>query len=111
MYSSFMERDIAMLLSELEAGLKAMYPTRLRGVYLFGSHARGDADPESDADVLVVLDRVDRYGAEVERTGSMISELSLKYGVTISRTFVSEKDWRSGESPFLTNVREEAIPA
>jgi predicted nucleotidyltransferase len=106
-----MERDIAMLLSELETGLKAMYPARLKGVYLFGSYARGDADPESDADVLVVLDRIDRYGAEVERTGPMISELSLKHGVSVSRTFVSEREWLSGESPFLTNVREEAIPA
>lgn len=106
-----MDRDITMLLNELEAGLKAMYATRLKGVYLFGSYARGDADPESDADVLVVLDRIDRYGAEVERTGPMISSLSLKYGVSVSRTFVSEQDWRSGESPFLTNVREEAIPA
>jgi predicted nucleotidyltransferase len=79
--------------------------------YLFGSYARGEADSESDADVLVVLDRVDRYGAEVERTGQLISELSLKYGVSVSRTFVSEREWLGGESPFLTNVREEAIPA
>lgn len=106
-----MERDIAMLLSELEAGLQVVYGGRLKGVYLFGSHARGDADPESDADVLVVLDRIDRYGAEVERTGLIVSELSLKYGVSVSRTFVSERDWLKGESPFLTNVREEAIPA
>jgi hypothetical protein len=61
--------------------------------------------------VLVVLDQVDRYGAEVERTGPMVSDLSLKYGVTVSRTFVSEREWLNGESPFLTNVREEAIPA
>jgi predicted nucleotidyltransferase len=106
-----MERDVAMLVRELEAGLSVIYATRLRGVYLFGSYARGEADPESDADVLVVLDRVDRYGAEVERTSSLISELSLKYGVGVSRTFVSERDWLMGESPFLTNVREEAIPA
>lgn len=61
--------------------------------------------------MLVVLDQVDRYGAEVERTGPMVSDLSLKYGVTVSRTFVSEREWLNGESPFLTNVREEAIPA
>jgi predicted nucleotidyltransferase len=106
-----MERDVAKLLGELEAGLKAVYSERLKGVYLFGSHARGDADPESDADVLVVLDRLERYAAELERTGPIISELSLKYGISVSRTFVSEREWLRGESPFLTNVREEAIPA
>lgn len=106
-----MQRDIVLLLSELEDGLKSMYSGRLKGVYLFGSHARGDAEPESDADVLVVLDRIDQYGAEVERTGPIISELSLKYGISVSRTFVSEREWLRGESPFLTNVREEAIPA
>ncbi|MGH9324326.1 MAG: nucleotidyltransferase domain-containing protein [Vicinamibacteria bacterium] len=106
-----MGRDIAMLLSELEAGLMVMYAGRLKGAYLFGSYARGEADSESDADVLIVLDRISGYGAEVERTGRLISELSLKYGVSVSRTFVSERDWLSGESPFLTNVREEAVPA
>lgn len=30
-----------------------------RQVILFGSHARGDAQPDSDVDLLVVLDRVD----------------------------------------------------
>jgi predicted nucleotidyltransferase len=106
-----MEPDVAILLSELEAGLKVVYAGRLKGVYLFGSYARGEADSESDADVLVVLDRIDGYSAEVERTGHLISELSLKYGVSVSRTFVSEQKWLSGESPFLNNVREEAIPA
>jgi hypothetical protein len=57
------------------------------------------------------LDRIDHYAAEVERTGPMISELSLKYGVSVSRIFVSQRDWSSGESPFLANVREEAISA
>jgi predicted nucleotidyltransferase len=106
-----MEPDVAILLSELEAGLKVVYAGRLKGVYLFGSYARGEADSESDADVLVVLHRIEGYSAEVERTGHLISELSLKYGISVSRTFVSEQKWLGGESPFLNNVREEAIPA
>ena len=101
---------IQTLLGELKADLGALYQDRLKGVYLFGSYARGEADPESDVDVLVVLDDFDRYGAEVDRTGYVGSVLSLKYGVSISQVFFRESDWIRGDTPFLANVREEAIP-
>ena len=81
----------------------------LRGVYLYGSYARGEQDRESDLDVLVVLDRVPHYAAEVDRTGELGSSVSLKYGVSISQVFLAESDWLRGETPFLANVREEAI--
>ena len=106
-----MHDKIRILLGELKAGLEAIYGERLKGVYLYGSYARGGQDVESDVDVLVILDHCKRYGAEVDRTGHLISELSLKYGVSISRAFVSEPVWSGGESPFLVNAKEEAILA
>lgn len=99
------------LLTELRIGLAAIYGVRLRGVYLFGSHARKEANAESDVDVLVVLDRVEQYGREVFVTGPLISQLSLQFGMSISRVFVSQQDWADCHTPFLVNVREEAIPA
>jgi len=98
------------LLKEVRGGLEAIYGGRLRGVYLYGSYARGEEESESDIDLLVVLDQIDHYGAEVDRTGYLISELSLKYGTSISRVFVSLSDWSGREAPFLVNAREEAIP-
>jgi len=106
-----MSNRLKTLLNELKAGLKSIYGERIKGVYLYGSYARGEEDVESDADVLVVLDHCNRYGAEVDRTGHLISELSLKYGVSISRTFVSQADWLAGENPFLVHAREDAISA
>ncbi len=102
--------SLHLLLTELRTGLTAIYGIRLRGVYLFGSHARNEADAESDVDVLVVLDQVKQYGREVSVTGPLISQLSLQFGVSISRVFVSQQDWTDRHTPFLTNVREEAIP-
>ena len=99
------------ILQDLRSRLEVIYSKRLKGVYLYGSYARGEEDSESDLDILIVLDRVDHYGAEIDRTGYMVSELSLKYGVSISRVFVSQRDWRHQETPFLANVREEAIRA
>ena len=102
---------IAALLQELKTSLAALYGPRLRGVYLYGSYARGDADRESDLDVLVVLDDVAHYGAEVDHTSALTAALSLRYGVSISKVFLRERDWRSHETPFLANVRDEAVPA
>jgi len=99
------------LLRELKAGLALIYGDRLKGVYVYGSYARGEGGAESDLDIVVVLDDVDHYAAEVDRTGELISRLSLGFGVAISRVFVSERDWASGTSAFLANAREEAVPA
>ena len=99
------------LLTELKSGLARIYGDRLKAVYLYGSYARGEEDRESDIDVLVVLGTVGNYGAEVDRTGRLVSKLSLKYGKSISRVFVSEADWIGKGTPFLSGAREEAIPA
>ena len=71
----------------------------------------GDYDAESDFDVLVVLDDFASYGAEVDRAAEPTAALSLQYGVSISEVFVREQEWAAGDSPFLRNVREEAVAA
>jgi type I restriction enzyme S subunit len=94
---------------ELKRELAALYGMRLIAILVFGSYARGEADEESDVDLLIVLDRVDHYGGEIDRTGGIVAQLSLNYGVSLSPVFVSEWDWRHGDTTFLANVREEAI--
>ena len=100
------------VLVKLKEGLLRIYGPRLKGVYLYGSYARQEQHRESDLDVLIVLDQfADCYGAEIDRTGYLASDLSLKYGVSISRVFVTERDWQTRHTSFLDNVREEAIAA
>lgn len=99
------------LLAELKTSLAGVYGERLKGVYLFGSYARNEAEEESDVDVLLVLDRVDDYSVEIDRTSVVIAGLSLKYNVSLSRVFASEKQWQEDRTGFFFNLRTEAIPA
>jgi predicted nucleotidyltransferase len=102
-------RHVKSLLTEMRQGLEELYGPRLCGVFLFGSYARGEEDAESDVDVLIVLDCLDRYAAEVERTGFLASELSLRYGVSISRVIIPQADWLAKRTPFLASLAEECV--
>ena len=106
-----MSERIRELLAQNKSRLSDLYGERLRGVYLFGSYARGEADRESDVDVLVVLDAIHRYSDEIELTSQLFSDVSLRYGVSVSRVFASENQWRLDQKLFFLNLREEAIPA
>ena len=103
--------DSKAVMTELKERLDGLYGSRLRGVYLFGSHARGEADEESDVDVLIILDSIGNYSREIDRTSEVISGLSLSHGVAISRVFATERQWREDQSLFFLNVREEGVPA
>jgi predicted nucleotidyltransferase len=50
-----MNPKIKPILDELREALAAHYGERLAKLVLFGSQARGDAEADSDIDVLVVL--------------------------------------------------------
>lgn len=89
--------------------LRADYGDRFRGAYLYGSRAAGQPRLDSDVDVLVVLDRVERYGDELERTSSACAGLTLELGLVVSRVFVSEEDWRERADGQLPIVRAAAV--
>lgn len=72
--------------------LHALYGDRLRRVLLFGSWARGDAHPESDVDLLVVLDRVGSPWDELRRMDPILWRHSLSNDTVITATPVSEED-------------------
>jgi uncharacterized protein len=108
--SNRMPPDIQKLLQELKQGLIRLYGERLKGVYLYGSYARGDFEEGSDLDVLVVLDDFERAPVELDRTSDLFCDLSLIYEVTVSLMFMREKDWLTADKPLLRNVRVEGMP-
>ena len=105
------QEQLKKLLSELKEGLKKTYGNRLKGLYLFGSYARGEQHKDSDLDILITLDDFERANLEINRTSPLISRLSLDYAVTITRFFATENDWKRADTSFLANIREYAIAA
>jgi uncharacterized protein len=103
--------ELSEILARLRPQLEEIYGSRLMGLYVYGSYARGDARPGSDLDVLLVLNHVDSFWQELERSAHVTSELSLEYDLTISRALVSEHDWRAADMPLVRNVRREGRAA
>lgn len=98
------------LLTELRRRFEALYGPRLVRLMLFGSQARGDAEPGSDVDVLVVLEGPVRPGEEIRRSIKDVAELSLENNVVFSCVFVSRDRFENELSPLLINVRREGVP-
>ncbi len=98
------------ILADLRRAYEDLYGDRLADLVLFGSRARGEAKPESDIDVLVVLKGSVEPSDEVSRCGVSRSQLCLKHDVLISCTYVSEDQRSREQSPLLLNIRREGIP-
>ncbi len=74
---------------------------------LFGSWARGDAHPESDIDLLVVLDRVDSPWAELERMDGILDRHSVDNETVISAVPVGEGELAEPVIPVLIRATTE----
>jgi len=98
-------------MKELKEGLVRIYGDRLEELYLYGSYARGDARSDSDIDVMIVLNNYESYGKEIDRTGELASNLSLEYGISISRVIMKELQWKKSDTPLLRNIRLDGVPA
>ena len=104
-----MHRTLHAILAELRCRLEALYGVRLLQMVLYGSQARGDANPASDIDVLVVLQGPVQSGEEIIRTGGIVADLSLRYGVVLACMFMDQEQFTDGQGPLLRNVRREGI--
>lgn len=102
-------------IQEYARAVRDVYGPRLKGIYLFGSRARGDHTPESDADVAVVLDDADwNFWKEKLLLADLSYPMIVESGAHVQGWPVPERDWnddRPKESPDLVlAMRRDARP-
>ena len=78
--------------------LKEKFP--VKEVILFGSKARGDDDPESDIDLLLLTTRPIHW-KERHSIVEALFDIEMKYDVVISIIVNSVNDWQTGHSSLL----------
>ena len=93
--------------------LRANLPEHVLDIRLYGSEARGDGTPESDIDVLVVVQPDAERSALETRIVDIAFDVNLQFDVFISPFVVTPEIlnhpvWR--ETPFIETVLREGVP-
>ncbi len=96
------------VLRELTTGLHAIYGDSMPRVFLFGSQARGEAQSDSDIDVLLLFAGPIQPVDEIMRVSGLLADLNLSYGELVSVLPTSEYDFWSSSAPFWRMLRREA---
>ena len=95
------------IINELLNELKGKYPD-FRGIYLFGSRARGDFNEYSDYDLAMIFNRdVDRKLKNEVR--SNISRVMIENDIIIDNPFLIYNDIIEPVTPLNENIKNEGI--
>lgn len=86
-------------MAEYIARVRERFANRLLTVILFGSKARGDADVESDIDLLLLVDRESREFRSA--LWEIASDVSLEYDVVLSARIFDQSRWEKTDSAWL----------
>ncbi|HOT75752.1 MAG TPA: nucleotidyltransferase domain-containing protein [Candidatus Wallbacteria bacterium] len=104
------ENRIKKLLSELELKLRNLFKDNLKKIILYGSYARGTYDDESDIDVMVLIDGVNKKDFKKHITDIRL-ELTINYSILPSITIETESEYyKNIDIQFLfKNIESEGV--
>ena len=109
MYS---EQEVKQIVEELCGGIASLFPNSQIEAILFGSYARGDAEPGSDIDVLLLVDAPRQVISERSwKVGDLAAELLLDHGIVVS-PIVENRDYFHSNlelSPLYRNIQNEGV--
>ncbi len=101
--------SITPTLNELKRALQDMYGDRLVKLILFGSHARGEANSDSDIDLLAVLKSPVSQVQEISYMSELCVKILLDHDELVSIVPMSEDRFNAKDVALLRNIQREGI--
>ena len=100
-----MKRD--QIISAIRLAMKPFQP--LVTTMLYGSEARGESRPDSDIDLLILVDQKEVSLADEMRISDPLYDIELNSGVLINSIVMPKAHWGKIVTPFYENVMKEGI--
>ena len=107
-----MPQTMQQLIQQYVSNIHDIYGSHLRQIILYGSYARGDFRPDSDIDIMILLDISD---LELKTYGQTLSymtyDFNLENDIDIKPIAKNETHFRkwSANYPFYANVEKEGV--
>jgi uncharacterized protein len=96
------------VLQTLTQELNRRLGSRLRGLWLFGSRARGDARGTSDYDILILVD--EKTPDMRDRILDLQVEILDRHEALVATILRTEDEWRASQGyPLARNIAREAV--
>ena len=107
-----MSQTLQALMQQYVSCIHQIYGSHLRQVILYGSYARGDFQPDSDVDVMILLDLSDldlkQYS---QKLSYMTYDFNMDNDLDIKPIAKNEQHFKKWvvNYPFYANVRKEGV--
>lgn len=96
-------------LDQIRSRLEREFGGRLRGVLLFGSRARGDHRPDSDVDLIVLLEPPFILAEDQHRTIHALYPLQLESDLLLHPLPVDAEDYETQRLALYQEVRRDGV--
>lgn len=95
------------IILEIKKAMQRLQP--MVTIWLYGSEARGEARPDSDIDLLILVDKKDVSLADEMMISEPLYDIELNNGILINSVVMPKERWGTIITPFYENVMKDGI--